>query len=595
MDDELRERVERAAEKHALLNAVKYDSDADVGAVMGPLMGENPDFRPHGDEIPGVVGGVVARVNDLPPAEKRERLEELAPEELAEMEAEDEGDDRVLPDLPNVDAYDEVRMRAAPNPNGPWHIGHARMPAVIGTYKEIYDGSFVVRFDDTDPETKRPDLDAYDAILEDVDYLGFEPDEVITASDRMETYYDHAREVIEMGGAYTCSCSGEAFSELKNAAEPCPHRDKDVETTREEFEAMVAGEYSSGEMVLRVKTDIEHKNPALRDWVAFRMVDTPHPRPEAEDYRCWPMLDFQSAVDDHLTGVTHIIRGIDLQDSAKRQGFLYDYFGWEYPEVVHWGHVQVDAYDVKMSTSTIKRKIEAGELDGWDDPRAPTIKSLRRRGIRGSAIVDAMLELGTSTSDVDLSMTAIYANNRDVVDDEANRYFLVREGEEFAVEGGPDAGHPALHPDHEDRGDRTVPAAGGVVVEPADVPADGERVWLKGYGCVRREDDALVHTDDGIDVVRSGDVDVVHWAPAADNVPVRMRTMEGDVTGVAEPDFAETEVDDVVQFERIGFVRVDSVARSATEQSSDGQSRDGHGDHSPDAADEESVVYWAHE
>ena len=595
MDDELRERVERAAEKHALLNAVKYDSDADVGAVMGPLMGENPDFRPHGDEIPGVVGGVVARVNDLPPAEKRERLEELAPEELAEMEAEDEGDDRVLPDLPNVDAYDEVRMRAAPNPNGPWHIGHARMPAVIGTYKDIYDGSFVVRFDDTDPETKRPDLDAYDAILEDVDYLGFEPDEVITASDRMETYYDHAREVIEMGGAYTCSCSGEAFSELKNAAEPCPHRDKDVETTREEFEAMVAGEYSSGEMVLRVKTDIEHKNPALRDWVAFRMVDTPHPRPEAEDYRCWPMLDFQSAVDDHLTGVTHIIRGIDLQDSAKRQGFLYDYFGWEYPEVVHWGHVQVDAYDVKMSTSTIKRKIEAGELDGWDDPRAPTIKSLRRRGIRGSAIVDAMLELGTSTSDVDLSMTAIYANNRDVVDDEANRYFLVREGEEFAVEGGPDAGHPALHPDHEDRGDRTVPAAGGVVVEPADVPADGERVWLKGYGCVRREDDALVHTDDGIDVVRSGDVDVVHWAPAADNVPVRMRTMEGDVTGVAEPDFAETEVDDVVQFERIGFVRVDSVARSATEQSSDGQSRDGHGDHSPDAADEESVVYWAHE
>ncbi|SFR55610.1 glutamyl-tRNA synthetase [Halogeometricum rufum] len=594
MDDELRERVERAAEKHALLNAVKYDSDADVGAVMGPLMGENPDFRPHGDEIPGVVGGVVARVNDLPPAEKRERLEELAPEELAEMEAEDEGDDRVLPDLPNVDAYDEVRMRAAPNPNGPWHIGHARMPAVIGTYKEIYDGSFVVRFDDTDPETKRPDLDAYDAILEDVDYLGFEPDEVITASDRMETYYDHAREVIEMGGAYTCSCSGEAFSELKNAAEPCPHRNKDVETTREEFEAMVAGEYSSGEMVLRVKTDIEHKNPALRDWVAFRMVDTPHPRPEAEDYRCWPMLDFQSAVDDHLTGVTHIIRGIDLQDSAKRQGFLYDYFGWEYPEVVHWGHVQVDAYDVKMSTSTIKRKIEAGELDGWDDPRAPTIKSLRRRGIRGSAIVDAMLELGTSTSDVDLSMTAIYANNRDVVDDEANRYFLVREGEEFAVEGGPDAGHPALHPDHEDRGDRTVPAAGGVVVEPADVPADGERVWLKGYGCVRREDDALVHTDDGIDVVRSGDVDVVHWAPAADNVPVRMRTMEGDVTGVAEPDFAETEVDDVVQFERIGFVRVDSVAR-ATEQSSDGQSRDGHGDNSPDAADEESVVYWAHE
>ncbi|RLM89768.1 glutamate--tRNA ligase [Halobellus sp. Atlit-38R] len=570
MDDDLREQVEREAEKHALLNAVKYESDADVGAVMGPLMGENPDFRPHGDEIPGVVGGVVARVNDLSTEEKRERLETLAPEELEEIEAEDEGDEHDLPDLPNAEAYDEVRMRAAPNPNGPWHIGHARMPAVIGSYKERYDGSFIVRFDDTDPETKRPDLDAYDAILDDIDYLGFEPDDVIIASDRLETYYEHARNLIDAGGAYTCSCSGETFSDLKNSGEACPHRDKDAETTMDEFEAMIDGEYSAGEMVLRVRTDIEHKNPALRDWVAFRMIDTPHPREEAAAYRCWPMLDFQSGVDDHLTGVTHIIRGIDLQDSAKRQQFVYDYFDWEYPEVIHWGHVQVDAYDVKLSTSTLKEKIEAGELDGWDDPRAPTLKSLRRRGIRGEAVVEALTTLGTSTSNVDLSMSSIYAENRDLVDDDAERYFLVRDGERFAVAGGPDAGHPPLHPDHEERGERTIPATDGVVLEADDVPAEGERVWLKGYACVRREGDDLVATDDDIDVVRAGDVDVVHWAPAEDVVDVRMRSPDGDVTGVAEPDFADTAVDDVVQFERIGFARVDE-----------------HGA-------EESVVYWTH-
>jgi len=570
MDDDLREQVEREAEKHALLNAVKYESDADVGAVMGPLMGENPDFRPHGDEIPGVVGGVVARVNDLSTEEKRERLETLAPEELEEIEAEDEGEEHDLPDLPNAEAYDEVRMRAAPNPNGPWHIGHARMPAVIGSYKERYDGSFIVRFDDTDPETKRPDLDAYDAILDDIDYLGFEPDDVIIASDRLETYYEHARNLIEAGGAYTCSCSGETFSDLKNSGEACPHRDKDVGTTLEEFEAMIDGEYSAGEMVLRVRTDIEHKNPALRDWVAFRMIDTPHPREEAAAYRCWPMLDFQSGVDDHLTGVTHIIRGIDLQDSAKRQQFVYDYFDWEYPEVIHWGHVQVDAYDVKLSTSTLKEKIDAGELDGWDDPRAPTLKSLRRRGIRGEAVVEALTALGTSTTNVDLSMSSLYAENRELVDDGAERYFLVRDGERFEVAGGPDAGHPPLHPDHEERGERTIPATDGVVLEADDVPAEGERVWLKGYACVRREGDSLVATDDDIDVVRSGDVDVVHWAPAEDVVGVRMRSPDGDVTGVAEPDFADTAVDDVVQFERIGFARVDE-----------------HGA-------EESVVYWTH-
>jgi glutamyl-tRNA synthetase len=576
MDEELREQVERAAERHALLNAVKHGSDAEVGAVMGPLMGENPEFRTHGDEVPGVVAPVVARVNDLPDEDRRDRLEELAPEMLADLEANDEDDDGPLPELPNVEAYDQVRMRMAPNPNGPWHLGSARMGAVIGTYKQMYDGWFVCRFDDTDPETKRPDPDAYDAILDAIQYLGFEPDDAIKASDRVDTYYDHARELIDLGGAYTCSCPADRFRERKNAGEPCEHRDKTSETVREEFDRMVDGEYDPGEMVLRVKTDITHKNPALRDWVAFRMVDVPHPRPEAAEYRCWPMLDFQSGVDDHLTGTTHIIRGIDLQDSAKRQGFVYEYFGWEYPEVVHWGRIDVDEYDVPLSTSGIKDLVEAGELDGWDDPRAPTLASLERRGIRGKAVTDALVELGTSTSNVDLAMSSVYANNRDLVDDVTDRRFLVRDGVEKAVVGGPEAGEPPLHPDHEERGRRTVPAGDAVLVEPNDVPADGDRVWLKGYGCVRHVDGVFEFTDEGIDVVREDDVPVVHWvgAAAGENRSVRLRTPDGDVSGRAEPGLATYDPDDLVQFERVGFARVD---RHETNDDGD-----------------RTVAYWAH-
>lgn len=215
IDDELRDRIKRSAKKHALLNAVKHKSDAEVGAIMGPLMGENPEFRPHGDAIPGIVSGVVSQINDLSVDERRSRLETIAPEALTDIESEDTTDTYDLPSLPGVsddEPTQSVRMRAAPNPNGPWHIGHARMPAVIGTYSNRYDGSFIIRFDDTDPETKRPDLDAYDDILEDVAYLGFEPDDVIRASDRLELYYARARELIDAGGAYTCSCSGEHFS-----------------------------------------------------------------------------------------------------------------------------------------------------------------------------------------------------------------------------------------------------------------------------------------------------------------------------------------------------------------------------------------------
>ncbi|MFC6942227.1 glutamate--tRNA ligase [Salinirubellus sp. GCM10025818] len=558
MDEDLHERVERAAETAALFNALKHDSDAQVGAVMGPLMGENPAFREHGDEVPGVVAPVVERVNGLSAAEKRARLEELDPEAAAELDAEDEAEEQVLPDLPNAEEG-EVRMRLAPNPNGPWHLGNARMPAVIGTYKDLYDGWMLCRFDDTDPETKRPDLDAYDAILDAIGYLGFEPDEVVRASDRLETYYDHARELIELGGAYTCSCPAEEFRSLKADAEACPHRDKGVEESFAEFESMVAGDLESGEMVLRVRTEIEHPNPALRDWVAFRVVDTPHPREEAADYRCWPMLDFQSAVDDHLFDVTHIIRGIDLQDSAKRQGFLYDYFGWEYPEVVHWGRVQVDAYDVPLSTSSIKELIESGDLDGWDDPRAPTLASLRRRGVRGQAVVDAMTELGVSTSNVDLAMSSVYAANRELIDDGSDRAFLVRDGVRVLVSGGPATAEPPVHPDHEDRGTRTIPVGEAVLVEPDDLPAEGERVWLKGYGPVRYEEGAFAYTDDDIDAVREEGVDVVHWVPAEASVPVRIRTMQGDVSGRAEPGVRGYDPDDVLQFERVGFVRIDRV------------------------------------
>ncbi|MEF8974434.1 MAG: glutamate--tRNA ligase [Haloarcula sp.] len=578
MDDELRDRITEAAETNALLNAVKHDSEAQVGAIMGPLMGENPEFREYGDEIPGVIAPVVERVNGMDAEERRERLAELAPEKLEELESEDEGEDHPLPDLPSADEYDTVRMRVAPNPNGPWHIGHARMAAVVGTYKDRYDGAFICRFDDTDPETKRPDLDAYDAILDAIDYLGFEPDDVVTASDRVETYYEYARELIDKGGAYTCSCPQGEFSDLKNSGEACPHRDKDAETTRSEFEAMVDGEYDSGEMVLRVRTDITHKNPALRDFVAFRMVDTPHPREEAAEYRCWPMLDFQSGLDDHLLDVTHIIRGIDLQDSAKRQGFVYDYFGWEYPEVIHWGHVQVDAYDVPLSTSSIAELIEDGELAGWDDPRAPTVASLERRGIRGEAVVDAMTQLGTSTSNVDLAMSSIYSNNRDLIDDESDRAFFVRDSDDHGglverqIVGGPDAGEPPLHPDHEDRGRREIPVTSGVAVEGNDLPGHGERVWLKGYGCVRHTRDAFEYTGDDIDAVREDGVDVIHWAPA-DGPRLRLRTMDGDVSGVAEPGLLGYDADEVVQFERIGFARLDEVA---------------------DDPDAESVAYFTH-
>ena len=556
------ERVAAAAERAALINALQHETDAAVGPIMGPLMADHPSFRSHADVVSEVVADAVAAVNAESMAWRRDRLAEIDPDALAAIDAPaPSSESPALPALPDVDG--PVRMRAAPNPNGPWHIGHARMPAVIGAYRERYDGHFTLRFDDTDPGTKRPDLSAYAAIEADLAYLGVTPDAVVRASDRMEAYYTHARGVIDAGGAYVCGCSAEAFSTLKNAGDPCPHRGEPIPETHDRFAAMIDGAYQSGEAVLRIRTDIEHANPALRDFVAFRMIDRPHPRPSAAAYRCWPMLDFQSAVDDHLLAISHIIRGIDLQDSARRQRFIYDYLGWEYPTVLHWGHVNIDAYDVPLSTSAIAAAIDDGVLSGWDDPRAPTLRSLRRRGIEGAAIVESMVELGMSTSNVDLPMSGIYAANRARVDPSAPRAFLVREPVQLHVSGLSAQVEVARHPEDATMGVRTIGVSDAVALEAQDIPEEGARVWLKGAGCVRREGDELVGTGEPIDVVRSGQVDVVHWAPA-DGRAVHMETPEGGISGVAPPPLAQVEEDTVVQFERVGFARIDAQEPTRT-------------------------------
>lgn len=549
--------VRELARRYALQNAVKYESDAEVGAVMGKLMGEHPELRERGDEVSGLVAEVVGEVNSLGPEERWERLEELAPELIEELDSEEEVEDE-LPELPGADDG-EVVMRFAPNPNGPPTIGSARGLVVNDEYVKEYGGRLLLRFDDTDPANKRPLPDAYDWYLEDAEWLGVDVSEVVRASDRIETYYEYAEQLIQKGGAYVCRCPQEEFQDLKREGEACRHRGQSVEENQEEWTAMVDGEYGEGEAVLRVKTDVDHRNPALRDWVAFRIVETPHPL-VGDRYRAWPLLDFQSAIDDHLMDVTHIIRGKDLRDSEHRQQYVYDYFDWTYPETVHWGRISIEEYGT-LSTSGLAEAIEEGRYDGWNDPRVPSVRALKRRGIRSEALRSALLDLGVSESDITFSMEHVYSENRKIVDPEANRYFLVRDPVEMEVlDADPTTARPALHPDDPDRGTRELRVEDRVFVEQGDVPSVGERVRLKDmYNVEVTSRDPLEarYVGDDLDLVREGDVDVIHWVPP-DGVDCLLRTPDGDEEGVAEEGVRDEE-GVVVQFERVGFARVEEV------------------------------------
>jgi glutamyl-tRNA synthetase len=540
-------------EKYALQNAVKYKAAPNAGAVMGKLMGEHPELRSQAKEVSPLVKEVLAEVEKTGPKEWQERLQAIAPELLEEL-SERKEPDKGLPPL--KDAEKGVVMRFAPNPNGPPTIGSARGIIINSEYVKRYGGKFLIRFDDTDPVKKRPMPEAYGWYLEDCEWLGAKPNEVIIASERLPKYYEVAEELICRGGAYVCGCEQAVFKEHKDKGIPCAHRVQSVEQNRELWNKMLDGRLMEGEAVLRIKTDMSYKDPAIRDWAAFRIVTASHPLAGTK-YRVWPLLDFESAVEDHLLGTTHILRGKDLADSELRQMYLYRHLGWEYPKVIHWGRIKIHQFG-SFSTSKLRKAIEEGQYTGWDDPRVPTVRAMRRRGIRAEALRRFMIDLGVGETDISISMDSIYAENRKLIDLEANRYFFVWDPVPLEIEGDvPMQAKAPLHP-AVDRGFREIPAGNRLFICNSDLSGlkEGDKIRLKDLCNIE-----IVSLEPararfaGREVERK--MKIIHWAPA-DGLPIKVMKPDGMDEGVCEAGVAG-ELDRVVQFERYGFARINCL------------------------------------
>jgi len=359
-----------------------------------------------------------------------------------------------------------------------------------------------------------------------------------------------------------CFCEQEEFKNLKDAKRACPHREQGVEKNIGYWKKMLAGDYGEHEAVLRIKTDITHKDPAIRDWVAFRIIRTPHPR-VGDKYVVWPLLDFESAIEDHLCETTHIIRGKDLRDSEERQKYIYRYMGWTYPKTLHWGRVKILEFG-KLSTSGLKKAIAEGVYTGWDDPRVPTIRAIRRRGIQPEALRKYMLDLGMGETDISMSMDGIYAENRKLVEPMSNRYFFVWDPVELEIEHAPSVvSKPPLHPS-DSRGVREIQVDGRVLVCRDDVARlePGARLRLKDLynievTCMEPLRARFIGAD--IDTVKREKLRIIHWAPV-DGIAVRVLSPDGEFKGIGENGI-RNELHRIVQFERFGFVRIDSINR----------------------------------
>lgn len=543
-----------AIEKYALSNAAQFGS-ARADAIAKKIFAQFPEARQRRAEVMSEIEAEVSKANALGAAEARKRLERLAPELLAAPAPKAQKHE-----LPDIASKGPVVMRFAPNPNGPPTLGSARGLVLNDEYVKRYGGTLVLRFDDTDPATKRPIPEAYDWYLEDAAWLGVHPHQVVYASERIPEYYKVAEALIAKGHAYVCTCPKEWFKSYKDAGQACKHRETPVAQVQEEWRAMLEGKHKEGEAALRIKTDMNHPNPAIRDWVAFRVIRSAHPRVDHQ-YVVWPTLDFESAVEDHLLGTTHILRGKDLADSEERQKFVYGYLGWRYPPTRHWGRIRIHEWG-KMSTSAIRKEIEEGNYSGWDDPRLPTLRALRRRGFQPRAVRRFLLDMGLHENDVEASLENLHAHNKKLVDPEAHRYFFVAEPVELAVKGlDPTVAEVPLHPNRPKEGVRKLKTNGKIVLARKDLASlePGQRARLKGLcNFVLESKSPPKASFEGREVEKG--LPILHWLPAGAGTPVRVRMADGsEVKGVGEPGL-EGEVDRVVQFERFGFVRIDSVA-----------------------------------
>ncbi len=549
------EDLEATIRKYALQNAVLYSGKANPKAVQGKVLAESPELRSRVKEVLPLIASIVEEINALAPEVQHRQLESID----ASMLKREKTERRVgLPELPGMERG-KVVMRFAPGPSGPLHLGHTRVAILNDDYCRNYDGKFINRMEDTNPD--KIDPNAYDMIPEDLEWLGVKVNETVVQSDRFELYYDIARQLINMGKAYVCTCPAEDWRAKKEKGQPCPHHDEDIATTMDKFEKMLAGDYEEETAIFVVKTDLNHPNPAIRDFVGLRIVkSTPHPL-KGDKYCLYPMMNFSVAIDDHFLGLTHVLRGKDHLNNTQRQAYLFQYFGWKVPHYTHYGLVSVP--DAILKTSTVGKGIRTGEYSGWDDVRLGTVRALAKRGFRPEAIRNYWVDCGIKETDVEFSWDNIYAYNKAIVDKTANRYFFVWDPVPLQICGVNELHAKApRHPDHPELGNREFQLSSPIIIHVVEkdlnAAMEAGKVRLKDLGNVEFRSGKALYQGNDLSVLKEG-YRIIHWVP--DNCTPATVIMP---TGERKDGFVESmpadEEGKVVQFERFGFVKVEKVA-----------------------------------
>ena len=516
-------------------------------------------------------------------------------------------------DLETQKYGDKVHTRFPPEPNGYLHIGHAKSICLNFSTAEKYGGQCNLRYDDTNPV--KEDVEYVDSIEEDVKWLGFQWDNRLWASDYFDEMYDCALDLIKKGKAYVCDLSADEIrayrGTLKEPGKESPSRNRSVEENLKLFEEMREGKYADGEKVLRAKIDMASPNMNMRDPVIYRIAHISHHN-TGDKWCIYPMYDFAHPIEDAIEGITHSICTLEFEDHRPLYDWVLETLGrWEAPpQQIEFARLNLT--NTVMSKRYLKAMVDDGTVDGWDDPRMPTIAGIRRRGYTPEAVRDFCERIGVSkansTVDVGLLEHCVREDlkqkvaSRNVVENPVKviiTNYPEEQTEEMELENNREVA---------EMGNRTVPFSRELYVDGDDfmeVPIKkyfrlfpGNEVRFKGayfITCnevVKNEDGSVKELLCTYDPeTRSGSgfegrkvKGTIHWVDAKTAVKIKIRNYdylmvddeEGNQVmnpdsltesiGYAEPLVAEAKPGERFQFFRKGYYIADSKLTNDTEK-----------------------------
>ncbi|MCX8118373.1 MAG: glutamine--tRNA ligase/YqeY domain fusion protein [Desulfobacterota bacterium] len=512
-----------------------------------------------------------------------------------------------------------VATRFPPEPNGYLHIGHAKSICLNFGIAAQYGGTCNLRMDDTDPSGESQEY--VDAIIRDVRWLGFDwEDRLFYASDYYEQLYQYAVQLIKEGKAYVCSLSPEEIRQqrgtLTEPGKESPYRNRTVEENLDLFARMRAGEFEDGTHVLRAKIDMASPNITMRDPVLYRIKRTPHYRTGTK-WCIYPMYDFAHCLSDSIEGITHSICTLEFENNRALYDWILDQLKVEcHPQQIEFARLNL-SYTV-LSKRRLIELVERGLVNGWDDPRMPTLAGMRRRGYPPEAIRNFCSKIGVAKRENLVDLSLLEHCVREDLNERAQRAMAVLRPLRLVIDNYPEGKVEEIecpnHPQKPSFGTRKVPFSRVLYIEREDFHENPPKKYnrLAPGREVRLRYAYLVKCESLVKDERTGEIKevhctydpqtlhgsppegrkvegVIHWVSAAHSIPAEVRLydrlfqvpdpMAGEEDFLSylnpnsleivsscrlEPSLASATVEDRFQFERLGYFCLDS--KDATPQ-----------------------------